>query len=92
MLDSFGLRIFNLLAEPLVHFLCCAHDNTCTRTHDAIHYIFVNIARNASFHMGRKQLHTLSSTTFNFLNWQVNIVFTKNGIRILVDVVIVDPM
>jgi hypothetical protein len=39
-----------------------------------------------------KQLHALISTTFNSSHQRVNIVFTKDGICILVDVVIANPM
>jgi hypothetical protein len=42
--------------------------------------------------MGQKQLHMLPSTTFNSLHQQVDIVLTKDGIRTLRDIVIVDPM
>ncbi len=43
------------------------------------------------FHVGKKQLHALPSTTFNSSCWWFDIVFIKDGIRILVDIVIADP-
>jgi hypothetical protein len=48
-----------------IHFLWCAHGNERTETHDAIHDTFAAIMQDVSFHMGRKQLHVLPSTTFN---------------------------
>jgi hypothetical protein len=53
---------------------------------------FVAIARNANFHVGQEQVHTLPSTTFHFFRRQVEIVFTKNEIRTLTNVVIANPM
>jgi hypothetical protein len=41
--------------------------------------------------MGRKHLHAFPSTMFNFAYQQVDIVFTKDGICTLADIVIVDP-
>ncbi len=75
-----------------IHLLCCVHGNECTGTHDAICNTFVAITRNASFHMGWEQLQLLSSTTFISSCWWVGIVLTKDGICILVGVVIADPM
>jgi hypothetical protein len=78
--------------QPMgIHFLCCVHGNECTGTHDAIHDTFAAIAWDVGFHVGWEQLHALPSTTFNSSCRQVDIVLTKNGIRTLVDVVIVDP-
>jgi hypothetical protein len=48
-----------------IHFLCCAHGNERTKTHDAICNTFVAITQDVGFHMGQKQLHALPSTTFN---------------------------
>ncbi len=74
-----------------IHFLCYIHGKECIGTHDAIRDTFVTIARNANFHMGWKQLHVLPSTTFNSFRWWLNIMFTKDDIHTLADVVIVDP-
>jgi hypothetical protein len=74
-----------------IHLLHCVHGNERIGTHDAIHDTFVAIARNVSFHMGQKQLHALPSTTFNSSHRCVNIVFTKDGILTLTNVVIFDP-
>jgi hypothetical protein len=63
-----------------IHFLCCVHGNKHIKTHDAICDTFVAITWNVSFHMGRKQLHVLPSTTFNSFRWWINIMFTKDGI------------
>jgi hypothetical protein len=73
-----------------VHLLHYAHDNEYTSTRDVIRNTFVAIARDVGFHVAQKQLHTFSSTTFHSFCQQVDIVFTKNGIHTLVDVVIVD--
>jgi len=44
------------------------------------------------FPHGTKKLHTLPSTTFNSTCWWVNIVFTKDDIHTLTNIIIVDPM
>jgi hypothetical protein len=44
------------------------------------------------FHVEWKQLHALLLAMFNSSYWQVNIVLTKDGIRTLIEVVIVNPM
>jgi hypothetical protein len=75
-----------------IHLLCCVHGNECTGTHDAIRNTFVAITRDVGFHMGQKQLHVLPSTTFNTSCQQVNIMLTKDGIRTLANVIIVDSM
>jgi hypothetical protein len=79
------------LVDPMgIHFLHCVHDNKHTKIHEVIHNTFVTIARDAGFHMGQKQLHAFPSITFNSFCWQVDIVFTKDDIHILVDIFIVD--
>jgi hypothetical protein len=60
-------------------------------THDAVHNTFVAIAWNVNFHVGQKQLHMLPPTIFHSFHQWIDIVLTKDGIHILVDVVIVDP-
>jgi hypothetical protein len=74
-----------------VHLLCCAHGNEHIRTHDVIRDTFVAIAWNVSFHMEQKQLYALHLTTIDSFHWQIDIMFTKNGIRTLTNIVIVDP-
>ncbi len=74
-----------------VHLLRCVHGIECIKTHDVIRDTFVTIVRDVGFHMGRKQI---TCTSFNHIHsfcWWVDIVFTKDGIRTLADVVIVDP-
>jgi hypothetical protein len=71
-----------------IHLLCCAYGNERTRTHDAICDTFDAITWNVGFHMGWKQLHVLSSNTFNSSRRQIDIVLTKDGIHTLVDVII----
>jgi hypothetical protein len=73
------------------HFLCCTHGNKCTKTHDAVHNTFVAIAQDVGFHVGRKQLHALLSTVFNFSRWWINIVFIKDDIHTLANVIILTP-
>jgi hypothetical protein len=75
-----------------IHVLCCTHGNECMGTHDVVHDTFAVIARDVGFYMGWEQLHAKPSTTLNSFHQQVDIVFTKNGIRTLVDIVIADPM
>jgi hypothetical protein len=74
-----------------IHLLRCAHGNESIGTHDVICNTFNATTQDVSFHVGQEQLHALPSTTFNFFRWQIDIVFTKDGIRTLADVVIVDP-
>jgi hypothetical protein len=74
-----------------IHFLHCAHGNKHTRTHDVIHDTFAAIEQDADFRVGQEQLHALFSTMFNSSCRRVDIVLTKDGIRTLADVVIVDP-
>ncbi len=50
------------------------------------------IVWNVVFHTGWKQLYALLSTTFNSSRQWVDIMFTKGGIRTLVDIVIANPM
>jgi hypothetical protein len=74
-----------------IHLLHCVHGNERTKTHDVICDTFAAIAQNVNFHMWQEQLHALPSTTFNSSHQWINIVFTKDGIRTLIDIVIVDP-
>jgi len=74
-----------------IQFLRCAHGNERTRTHDAVCDIFVAIAWNVGFHIGQKQLYALHSTTFNSFHWQVDIMFAKDGIHTIVNIVIANP-
>jgi hypothetical protein len=74
-----------------IHFLHSnIHGNEHKRIQDVICDTFVAIVWNVDFHVGWKQLHALPSTTFNFFGWWVDIVFTKDDIRTVVDIVIVD--
>ncbi len=75
-----------------IHFLRCVHNNKCVKTHDAIRDTFTPITQNVDFHVGREQLHKFLSTTFNSFHWQINIMFTKNGICTLTKVVITDQI
>jgi hypothetical protein len=75
-----------------IHLLCYAHGNKCTGTYDAIHNTFAAITRDVNFHMGQKQLHAFPSITFNSFCRQVDIVLTKDDIRNLANVIIIDPM
>jgi len=74
-----------------LHILCCAHGNEHMSTHDVVHDTFVAIAWDANFHVGQEQLHLIFSTSFHsFCRW-IDVVFTKNGICILINVVIANP-
>jgi len=55
------------------------------------HDTFIAIVQDAGFHMGWEQLHVLLLNMFNSSRQQVNIVFTKDGICTLIDIIIVDP-
>jgi hypothetical protein len=74
-----------------IHLLCCTHGNKCMGTHDAICNIFATTMQDVGFQMGWKQVHALPSTMFNFSCRQINIVFTKDDIHILIDVIIANP-
>jgi hypothetical protein len=74
-----------------IHLLCCIHGNECTKTHDVVRDIFATIVQNVIFHMGCEQLHLIPLTTFNSFHRWVNIVFTKDGIHTLVNVIIANP-
>jgi hypothetical protein len=80
----------HLIDPTSIHFLRCVHDNERIKTHEAICDTFGAIARDASFHVGWKQLHELFLTTFNSSRQWIDIVFTKDGIHTLINVVIVD--
>jgi hypothetical protein len=70
--------------------LSCTHGDECIGTHYAIRNTFVAMAQDFSFHVGQEQLHTFPSTMFHsFCRW-IEIVLTKDGIRTLANVVIVD--
>ncbi len=95
----FGLPHFSIISifqcvstHPIdatcVHLLRCIHDNEHMNTHDVVRNNFVAIAWNISFHVGREQLHAFPSTMFHSSHWRINIVFTKDGICTLVNVVI----
>ncbi len=73
-----------------IHFLRCAHGNKRIGTHDVICDTFATITQDVGFHVGRKQLHALPSTTFNSFCQEVDIMLTKDGIHTLADVIIVD--
>ncbi len=78
--------------DPMgIHFLHSTHVNKHIRTHDLIRDTFVAIVQDVGFHVRWKQLHALPSTTFNSSCQRINIVFTKDDIRTLFDVVNVDP-
>jgi hypothetical protein len=74
-----------------VHLLRCAHGNENMGTQDVIHDTFATTAWDVNFHLGCEQLHTLLSTMFHSSHKRIDIMFTKNGICTLADVVIVDP-
>jgi hypothetical protein len=72
-----------------IHLLCCTHGNKHIGTHDIVCNTFATIAWNASFHVGREQLHVDPLIKFNSSCCQVEIVFTKDGFHTLIDIDIV---
>jgi hypothetical protein len=74
-----------------IHLLCCVHGNERTWIHDAICDTFTAIVQDVDFHVGWKQLHVFPLNRFNSSHWWVDIMFTKDGIYILMNVVIVNP-
>jgi hypothetical protein len=76
-----------------IHFLCCAHGNECMGTHDAVCDTFVAITWNVGFHIcGTKTTTCVSFNHSHSYHRQVDIVFTKDGICTLTNVVIIDSM
>jgi hypothetical protein len=73
-----------------IHLLHCVHGGECNVTHDAICDSFISIVRDVNFHVSCKQTHVLLTPYLQWLWQQVNIVFIIDGIRALVDVIIVD--
>jgi hypothetical protein len=74
-----------------IRLLCCGHGNEHMGIHDVVHDIFVAIVQDVSFHVGRKQLHAFPLATPNSSRRRVDILFTKDGICSLVDIVIINP-
>ncbi len=74
-----------------IHLLRCAHGNEHTGTHDVVRDTFVVIAWDVGFHMWWQQLHALFSNTVNSSCRWIDIVFTKDGICTLLDIVIANP-
>jgi hypothetical protein len=70
------------------HHLHYTHSNEHERTHDVICDIFAAIGQ---FHVGWKQLYALPLATSNSSRWQVDIVFTKDGVPTLTNIVIANP-
>jgi hypothetical protein len=73
-----------------INLLCCIHGNECIGTHDVIRDTFAAIVWDVGFHVGQYQLHVLLSNMFNSSHWQIDIMFTKDGIRTLINIVVVD--
>jgi hypothetical protein len=48
--------------------------------------------QDAGFHVAYEQTHVLSPPTFQFSHQLINIMLLVDGIRTLVDVIIVDPI
>jgi hypothetical protein len=75
-----------------IHLLHCAHGNKHTRTQDVICKTFVIITRDVGYHVGWEQFHAFLSNLLNLFCWWINIMFTKDGIRTLIDFLIDDLM
>ncbi len=82
----------NVCTHPInpvaIDLLCCVYGNESIRTHNVICDTFVAITRDASFHVGWEQLHVLPSTTFNSFRRWINIVFSKDGIHTLTELLL----
>jgi len=79
--------------DPMgIHFLCCAHGNECMGTHDAIHNTFVIIVWDVGLYIGQEQLHALPLARLDSFCWWIKIVFTKDAIRTVIDIVITNPL
>jgi hypothetical protein len=53
---------------------------------------FAFIVKDAGFHVLRQQTHVFSSPTFQSSRWQVDIVVSMDGIWMLVNIVIINPI
>jgi hypothetical protein len=89
---SFMYRVLHSIKPMGIHFLRCAHGNKCMRSHDAVCDTFVIIVWDVGLHVEQKQLQVFILVTLNCFHRQVNIVFTKDEIRTLINVVIINPM
>jgi hypothetical protein len=75
-----------------IHLFRCVHWGKHTATHDAIQDFSTSIARDVGFHVLHKQTHVLPMPSLQLSQWQVDIVFTTNGIHTLVNVDITNPI
>jgi hypothetical protein len=69
----------------------CSWQNEFTKTHGAICDTFVAITWDVGFHVGQEHLHALLSNIFKSSFRRIDIMFTKDDICIVVDIVITDP-
>jgi hypothetical protein len=106
-LISFPNLLHNFSTMKCKYLLMCVHTShqpygyalfmlfSCQRTHMNpwcnLWYLCCHYMK-CWFHVGQEQLHVFLSNMFNPFCWQVNIVFTKDGIHTLANVVIIDLM
>ncbi len=76
----YGYPLFTLHSWQRMHL-----NSWCSSWHLCHHYT------RCWFTCGMKKLHVLPSTRFNFSCSRVNVLFTKDGIRTLINVVIANP-
>jgi hypothetical protein len=60
--------------------------------HDVVRNVFACIFRNVGFHVSHEQTYVLPSPFFQSSHQWVNTMFTLDGVSILVDVVIIEPV
>ncbi len=80
------------LLDPLgIHLFQCAYGGERIASHDAVWDAFASIVRNAGFHVLWEQTHILPLPFLQSSCQRIKIVLLVDGIRILADVIIVDP-
>jgi hypothetical protein len=81
------------LLDPLgIHLFQCAHGKERIASHDDVRNVFAFIVRNAWFHVLWEQAHILPLPSFQSCCQWVNIVLLVDGIHILADVIIANPI
>jgi hypothetical protein len=81
------------LLDPLgINLLRCGHGGERTASHDDVRDAFASIVRNARFHVLWEQTHILPLPFFQSSRQRINIILLVDGICILVDVIIADPI
>jgi hypothetical protein len=74
-----------------IHFFHYIHGEERKTSHDVVRDVFVTIAKDARFHVSRKQSHVLTPLALQSSHHQVNIVLLVDNVHTLTNVVITNP-